>query len=135
MDEIFYEAEMVMAMKAFFAAKGTTSETITYLMRFIQDRPARASPNMIIPMDEIETRLELLRKIRELASVVFKDFQFTYLQLAYFLLMPVSLLESLSQGSPKALPAYLNIRYLGPGLAFSKHSSLLYFHLVNAETC
>ncbi|KAM0263527.1 hypothetical protein ACHAQJ_001146 [Trichoderma viride] len=118
MDEAISEEEMVKALKEFFAHKGTTPQTITYLMRFIQDRPARASPDPIIPMDEIETRLELLRKIRELAAVLFKNFQFTHLQLAYFLLMPLSLLRELSEGNPKALPAYLNIRYLGPGLAF-----------------
>ncbi|KAM0522536.1 hypothetical protein ACHAPE_002127 [Trichoderma viride] len=75
----------------------TAPRTTEQLMQYHKDHATHASANSIIPMHNVEERLKMIEEIRagvsEDQSDKSKDFRFTYLELAYFLLCPESSLR------------------------------------------
>ncbi|KAL7943757.1 hypothetical protein V8C42DRAFT_346671 [Trichoderma barbatum] len=59
---------------------------------------SRATPNPIIPMEELDTRLRIIEELRRHMDEQFtKGFDFTILQLSVFLVLPMGALQHLQQ--------------------------------------
>lgn len=103
----------------------TAPRTTEQLMQYHKDHSTHASADSIIPMHNIEERLKIIEEIRagvsEDQSDKLKDFRFTYLELAYFLLCPESSLRKVV--SDRFHKSYLQaqIEYMGSFLLGSKH--------------
>ncbi|KAH8123695.1 hypothetical protein ACSS6W_007308 [Trichoderma asperelloides] len=70
----------------------TAPRTTEQLMQYHKDHSTSASVDPIISMHNIEKRLRMIEQIQKGGP---KDFQFTYFQLAYFLLSPESSLQKI----------------------------------------
>lgn len=125
MDEAFSDEEIVHFVRKFLKAEATSREAKQILVRYVQEEPECANPDPIIPTEELEIKLELITKLQKsldgsLGSDSDGKFHFTYLQLSYFLLIPIAALRDFSQGTKLALNPYLAIESY---LNFSKHSA------------
>ncbi|UKZ54077.1 hypothetical protein TrVGV298_007882 [Trichoderma virens] len=84
------EVSMVTALWEFLNRRSTSHDAVNQLMRFLQADPAFATPDTIIPLDEMQTRLELIETTRQIASIPGQRYQLNFLQLAYLSLIPAS---------------------------------------------
>lgn len=140
MDDSALHERIRLTVDRFLLSENTSHEAKEVLLQYAEARPDRANPDPIIPMDEIEMRLELIAKVQRTNDTSSTDitqsnidghFQFTVLQLSYLMLIPISFLRDLSQMSWVYLQPYLN---LDTYLSFSKHFSLWFFYVVmNAD--
>ncbi|KAK1241229.1 hypothetical protein MKX08_001203 [Trichoderma sp. CBMAI-0020] len=85
----------------------TAPRTTEQLTQYHKDHATRASVDPIIPMDNIKEKLKMIEEIRtgvlEDRRNKSKDFQFTYLELAYFLLCSESSLRKVINNPSKVL--------------------------------
>lgn len=111
MDQSTVDAAVLEAVKTFLSRPSTTRRAKDGLLRFLNADPPRSQVASILPMDEMEVRLERIEQVRKRAEEEQQNgepFQFTILQLATLLVMPMDSLRDILQPTwPMPMSVYL----------------------------
>ncbi|KAL7810145.1 hypothetical protein V8C26DRAFT_410542 [Trichoderma gracile] len=112
MDQPTVDAAVLEAVKNFLSRPSTSQRAKDGLVRFLNADPPCSPAASILPMDEMEIRLERIEQVRKRAEEeegYGKPFHFTILQLATLLMMPMDSLKDILQPTwPNPLRTYLS---------------------------
>ncbi|KAL7813957.1 hypothetical protein V8C44DRAFT_326797, partial [Trichoderma aethiopicum] len=111
MDQQPVDAAVLEAIKSFLSRPSTSQRAKDGLLRFLNADPSFSQVASILLMDEMEVRLERIEQVRKRAEEEQQNgepFQFTILQLATLLVMPLDSLRDILQPTwPMPMPVYL----------------------------
>lgn len=110
----------------------TAPRTTEQLMQYHKDHLTSASVDPIISMHNIEKRLRMIEQIQKGGP---KDFQFTYFQLAYFLLSPESSLQKIMDDRFHGTFLETQMKYLESWLLGSRRLYSLNFLVLMTSIC